>query len=284
MLDRQGRPTLLAIGQKKTPLVDLYHEMLVTPWRRLLGLMALTYVSVNAVFASLYMLGGDCVQGARRGHFADYFFFSVHTTSTIGYGSMWPKTLYAHSLVTVQVLLGMMLVALGTGLAFAKFARPSARVRWSRLCVIRPFDGVPTLMFRMANERANQIVEARLTVNVVRDEVSSEGERLRRFHPMRLVRESSPLFALSWTALHPIDEQSPLHGRSLDELRAVRTEILVAFAGTDETFAQTVHARNSYTMDDLRFDHRFVDIMEELPDGRRVMHYDRFDDVEPLPR
>lgn len=261
---------------------DVYHTMLSTTWPRLFAILGFHYLLANLLFACLYALGGECISGARPGHFEDLFFFSVHTLSTTGYGTMSPATLYANIVATFEVMVGVVAVAIFTGLAFAKFSQPRARVEWSRCCVVRNYDGVPTLMLRMANRRRNQVIDARLVLNGLIDSVSVEGERMRRFVPMRLLRDTSPLFALSWTAMHPIDEQSPLYGRSIEELTARNFEILATFVGTDGTMNQTVHARQAYSVVDLRFGHRFVDIIETLDDGRRVLRHGRFHDTEPV--
>lgn len=282
ILDREGRPTMQAHGLRRTPLDDVYHTLLTTSWPRLLLLLSLGYLVATAGFAVLYALGGDCIVGTRPGHPEDYFFFSVHTLSTTGYGTMSPGTFYANLVATFEVMTGLLMVAILAGLAFAKFSQPRARVLWSETCVVRNFDGIPTLMFRMANQRKNQIVDARLMVNAVVDTVSKEGERLRRFVPMRLTREASPLFAMSWTAMHPIDETSPLFGLDRAAMEARKLEILVSFIGTDDTLHQTVHARTSYPAEAIRFGHRFVDVIEDRADGTRWLRYDRFHDVEPL--
>ena len=168
---------------------DLYHFFLTTTWPRMFAIVLVVYLGTNAVFAVLYLLGGDCIDHAEQGSFGDAFFFSVQTMATIGYGSMFPKTLYAHILVTLEALTGLLGVAMATGLVFAKFARPSARVLFSRHAIVGPRDGIPSLMFRMANERSTQIVEAQLRVVLVRDEVTREGEAVRRFHELKLSRD-----------------------------------------------------------------------------------------------
>src|SRR3954469_5439583 len=195
---------------RRAPLADLYHNLIARSWGRLLGLVASVYIIANLIFASMYTLGGDCIAGATS--FKDRFFFSVQTLSTIGYGTMVPKTTYAHILVTLQAFGGTLFVALVTGLVFAKFSRPTARVMWSKNVVLIERNGKRLLQFRMANERANQIVEAQLRVALARIEVAPDGERMRRFHDLKLARDRNVIFVLTWTAIHEIDETSPLHG------------------------------------------------------------------------
>lgn len=164
VLDRDGRINIVRIGAPNSLVGDLYHFLLIASWPRLLALFVLSYLGANAVFAGLYVLGGDSIEGARPGSFADAFFFSVQTMATIGYGHLVPRTLWAQVLVTAESFVGLMGLALATGMVFAKFSRPTARVLFSRSAVITARDGVPCLMFRMANQRGNQIVEARIHV------------------------------------------------------------------------------------------------------------------------
>src|SRR5437867_11613586 len=203
-----------------TTLGDLYHRLISSSWPRLLMLVAVAFVGVNTLFALGYLLGRDAIENARPGSFADAFFFSVQTMATVGYGKMVPRALYANVLVTVEVLMALMGLALVTGLTFAKFSRPTARVLFSRRAVIAPQDGVPSLMFRMANARGNNIVEAQVHVVLARNETTAEGVEMRRFYDLDLTRRQSALFTLSWTAIHPLTEASPLRGLTTSALEA----------------------------------------------------------------
>ena len=191
---------------------DVYHTLLSMSWMRLCLFVASTYVLVNVVFAALYLAQAGSIDNARPGSFLDHFYFSVQTMATIGYGKMTPVTDLANILVAIEALLGMLGIAMATGLIFAKFARTRPRVLFSRAVVVAPMDGKPALMFRLANERSTQIVEAQLSVTVLRDEVTKEGEFMRRLHEIPLLRAHSAMFALSWSAIHIIDEKSPFHG------------------------------------------------------------------------
>jgi inward rectifier potassium channel len=264
------------IGLRAHPLNDLYHQMLSTSWATLLSMIVLAYLAVNCAFALLYFAGGKCIENARPGSFSDVFFFSVQTLGTIGYGKMVPMTLYANVLVTVEVLTGLLGFALATGLFFSKFARPTARVLFSKVMVVGPRDGVPHLMFRMANERANQIVEASVRLSIMQTETTKEGETLRRLHDLKLVRADTPIFAMTWTAMHTIEPGSPLYGKTLEQLRAVNMEFVVSMMGTDETFSQTVHARYGYNLDDVVWGARLADIFITTPEGARAVDYRQF--------
>lgn len=278
-----GNP-VLAIGLPRRPLGDLYHQLLTWSWTRLFSLMGAAYLAVNALFAAAYLaLGPGAIQGAEPGSFSDAFFFSFDTMATIGYGDKVPRGTAANLLSLVQVMLGMAGLAVTTGLVFAKFARPTARVLFSRVAVVQPFDGVPSLLFRMANARANQIVEAELTVIAVRAERTVEGESIRKVYDLKLRRSRSAAFSLSWTAVHPITPESPLFGLDAAALAQAPLTIMVSVSGIDEHLGQTVHARHAYAAADVIFGSRFVDILEVQPDGSAVIDYRRFHDIETVP-
>lgn len=279
VLSPDGRLSILRLGEHYTPWSDLYHLLLTMSWLRFLGLVAGLFLINNLLFAIAYLIGGDNIANAAPGSIVDTFFFSVQTMATIGYGAMYPKTVYANILVTVEALVGLLGVAMATGLMFARFSRPTARVLLSNIAVITPYHGVPTLMFRAANKRGNQILEAKLAVTLIRDEVTPEGLTMRRLHDMNLTRNQSPFFILTWTGMHPIDEHSPLYNETPESLAVSNSEILVSLTGIDETVSQTVHARQVYPVHNIRWNHRFADIFSTSPHGQRVIDYTYFHDV-----
>jgi len=259
--------------------LDFYHHLLtVSPWTVFVILIA-TYIAFNLLFGALYLLQPGGIANARPGSFADAFFFSVQTMATIGYGDMHPATLYANLLVTAEVLLGMTGLALATGLVFARFSRPTARVMFSRVAVVTNHDGMPSLMFRAANRRRNEILEAQVTVMLLRDELNAEGIEMRRFHEMAVVRPLTPMFALTWTVIHPIDQTSPLFGESRESLLRAHGHVVVSISGIDEIFSQTIYARHTYEASEIRWNHRFADILTRAPDGHRQIDYRRFHDT-----
>jgi len=233
----------------------------------------------NTLFALGYLLNPGGIEHARAGSFGDAFFFSIQTMSTIGYGRMVPQSLFANVLVMVEALVGVFGLALMTGLIFAKFSRPSARVLFSRVAVITQWDGIPSLLFRMANARGNQIVEAQIHLVLARDEVTPEGESFRRLYDLELTRRQHALFTLTWTAVHPLTARSPLADATPASLAAADTEIIVSLMGLDETYEQTVHARYVYTARDIVWGARFVDVLSRRPDGQWQIDYPRFHDV-----
>ncbi|WP_407743171.1 ion channel [Hyalangium sp.] len=273
---------LSVIGARSAGMGDIYYFLVSGSWVRLMGAFVAAYLVLNLFFGTVYFLFQG-VGNARPDSFIDHFSFSVQTFATIGYGAMYPSNTTAHLLVTVEAMFGILYAAVATGLVFAKFSRPRSRVLFSDVAVIAPRDGVPTLMFRVANERSNHIVEANLRVFLIRNEVTIEGESIRRMHDLKLVRSSSPAFILTWTVMHPITPDSPLHGATPESLARQGAEIVVTLSGLDDSLGQTIHARHSFLDTELHWNMRMVDIIRVQPDGRRVVDLHRFHDVEPLP-
>ena len=276
-------PATRAYGRATSPLDDLYHYVLTRSWRVLLALECAAFLAVNLLFAWLYTFDPGAIAEARPGSLEDAFYFSVQTMATIGYGAMHPETRYAHVLVTIEAMLGILGTALVTGLTFARFARPTARVLWAERVVIAPRDGAPHLMFRLANWRHNDIMEARLQVVLLVAETTQEGEQVRRMIELPLVIDHTPLFAMTWTAMHRIDEKSPFHGEgAIDRLRASAGELFLSLQGIDDTFNTEVHARHRYRMDDIVVGGRFENVLTIRPDGTREIDYRFFHTVVPL--
>ncbi len=261
---------------------DPYHLMLMVPWPGFLSIIILFYLATNALFALLYLLQPDSIANARPGSFVDAFFFSVQTLASIGYGAMYPQTLYANIVVTLEAMVTLMSFALVTGLAFARFSRPTARVLFSQSAVIAPYNSVPTLMFRTANQRRNQILEAQIQAYLMRDEISQEGQTMRRFYDLKLLRQNTPSFSLSWTIMHPIDSESPLYDMTPELLYQTQAALVVSLSGIDETVVQPIHARHTYTAAEILWNHGLADIFHDSSDGYRYLDYSRFHQTHPL--
>jgi len=282
LLQRERSDRVVAIGLRSPWLTDFYHRLLLLPWSVfLLGLSAV-YLGLNVAFALLYLIGDEAIANARPGVFADAFFFSVETLSTIGYGQMSPATLYGNVVMTVEALFGVALIAVSAGLMFARFSRPTARVMFSEVAVVTEYNGIPTLSFRLANERRNQILEAQVSVTLVRDERTAEGEWMRRLYDLQLARQRSPIFAMTFTVMHPIDPASPLWNATPSSLAEQAMEIVVTVSGIDETISQAVHARTSYLAHEVLWGRRFADAFTQTQDGRLAIDYRRFHDTEPI--
>ncbi len=281
LIGRDGRPTVRRVGIRPRLLRDLYFSLLRMSWPRLIVLLFAAYLAIIALFALAYLVDSEAIAGARPGRFSDAFFFSVETLATIGYGVFSPKSLYAHMLVTVEAFIGILAAALVTGLAFAKFSRPTAKVVFSERAVIGRFNGRSALMVRMANARTSQIAEAQVRVTLLRDEVTSEGAWMRRFYDLPLTRSWTPVFALTWTAMHIIDEASPLFGATPETLADLQAEFVVSFVGVDETLGQTVQTRFSYLASELVWNARFADVIDRSTSDRTI-DYANLHRTEPL--
>jgi len=275
---RRERP--IVRGQDGTQWKDVYQYVLSVSWPQfILGLAGL-YLALNSLFALLYFLGPGGIQGARPGSFADCFFFSVQTIGSIGYGVLAPKSTYVNLVVTTESFVAIVYAAIATGLVFARFSRPFARVIFSNVAVIVPFEGQPTLMFRAANQRTNAILDATATVSLARQTTTAEGVSMRRFEELKLLRARSPLFGLSWTVMHAIDKTSPFYGVTEDMCYDDDMEIIVLLSGTDETFSSVIYARHSYQAEDILFDRKFVDVLTRAQSGRLEVDLGRFHDTE----
>jgi inward rectifier potassium channel len=259
LVQRERSDRVAAIGLRRPWLRDLYHNLFTLPWPIFLVVLSLVYLGLNVLFALLYLVGDGAIANARTGVFADAFFFSVETLSTIGYGQMSPATLCGNIVMTCEALAGLMLVAVAAGLMFARFSRPTAGVSFSKVAVIASHDRLPTLTLRLANVRRNQILEAQVSVTLVRDERTAEGEWMPRFYDLRLARRRSPM--------HAIDDASPLGNATPSSLAVESAEIVVTATGIDEITMQPVHARTSYLAHEVPWDHRFADVFIETKDG-----------------
>jgi inward rectifier potassium channel len=262
---------------------DLYHLFMTVSWRTLFACFGAFFLIFNLVFALVYGLQPTDVANVDPPGYWGLFFFSVETFATVGYGDMHPRTPFSHSIASIENFLGLTTLALITGMVFARFSRPTARFLFSRYAVIRPLDGVTTLMIRCANARQNIVMEASAQLRLIRDELTLEGYRIRRIHDLPLRRSQHPIFLFGWNLLHVIDTSSPLYAASAESLEATHAFLLLTISGTDETTGQTLMARARYPGSAIRWNHSFVDILQTDADGVDHFDYRKFHDTEPLP-
>ncbi|MEB3350216.1 MAG: ion channel [Cyanobacteriota bacterium] len=267
-----------------------YLLALAIPWPAFLALIAALYLAINLLFAGLFQLDPTGIGGTEqpRSSFAEAFFFSVQTLGSIGYGVLHPRGLYANVLVSIESLSGLLFVAITTGLVFARFARSNTRIRFSEVAVVHLYNGVPTLSFRLANERGNILREVKLQAYLAIDEFSLEGHRLRRLRPLVLERDRGMAFLLVWTAMHRLEASSPLHGIGREELARLHAEVVVAFSGVDQTIERPVHAQAHWPLQRLRFGFCFADMIDDPPrDARDAapphIDWSAFDRIRPCP-
>jgi inward rectifier potassium channel len=243
-------------------------------WSTFLGLVLLLYFLSNIVFGFLYAsIGSGSLVDTSAEPMADVFvrgfFFSVQTFATIGYGTIHPVGIIPNLLVTVESYYSLLANALITGVVFARFARPTAKIVFSKVAVVAPYRDKTGLMFRIVNGRNNQLIEVGAVVMFARF-VNENGRTVRRFDVLELERRKVTFFPLAWTIVHPIDEKSPLFGLSKQDLVSTDGEILILLTAVDETFVQTVHARSSYKPSTIIFGHKFANIYNEVQDGEPI--------------
>jgi inward rectifier potassium channel len=282
--ERTSKPRIVRFGDREIITeglnlsfwADISHRCMTASWPAFIAGAALVFVAFNALFASLYWIADQPVSNVPGGAYIDYLYFSIETLSTAGYGDMHPQTHYGHFIAAVELFTGIFSMSLMTGLIFARFSRPNARLLFADNPVISDHDGKPTLMVRFANERHNIIGNASARLWLLRNEVSLEGRSRRRFYELALERNEHPALTLSWTLYHVLDGQSPLYGLDSDDLEASKVSLVVVVSGYDVVAAQTVHARKSYDYRDIRFGRRYADILDTSEDGRLRIDYGRF--------
>jgi inward rectifier potassium channel len=260
---------------------DLYHRSMTVHWPGFFASAALIFIVLNTVFGLLFWLGQDPIANVSPDLPLplSLFYFSIETLATVGYGDMHPQTNYGHLIATIEIFTGMSFLAVMTGLIFARFSRPRARFVFADYPVVAVHQGQPTLMMRVANARNNTMSQATARLWLVRLEYTAEGHQLRRFHELKLERQEHPMFALSWTLLHQIDENSALFGVTTEELDKTDAALVVNMSGVDDSSAQHLHARKLYYHTDIRWQHRYRDITSISPQGRLLIDYGKFHDV-----
>ena len=277
-----GGREVLTYGLPRRIWQDLYHLFMTLSWPRLFASYAGFFVLFNLLFAAAYQLRPGDIAHLNPAGYWGRFFFSVETLATVGYGDMHPQTVYAHVIASIEIFTGMMSLALITGMMFARFSRPTARILFARHAVVRRFDGQQTLMLRAANERQNVIMEASAQLRLVRDEQTVEGYRIRRIYDLPLRRSEQPVFLYGWSLMHVIDEASPLAGATVESLKAQKAFLLLTIGGIDETTGQMLMSRHEYQATCLRWNHTFADIFMPGEDGIDRFDYTKFHDVEPI--
>jgi inward rectifier potassium channel len=265
--------------------LSLYHSLLTMTWPRFFAVLAGIYLVVNALFGEIYLLcGPDALSGSEESGLASpflrAFFFSVQTFSTIGYGHVAPHGFAANLVVTLESVTGLLGFTIMTGMLFARVARPTAKILFSDHAIVAPYENGFAFEFRIANARSSQIVEPR--VKVFLSLFEGEGAaRARNFHRLKLELDDISFFPLTWTIVHPIDESSPMKDLDAEGLRRTDAEFLILFAGTDDTFSQTVHTRSSYKAGEIVWNAKFRTVYEPTTDGEPVtVDVGRLDEIE----
>ncbi len=262
---------------------DLYHRSMTVHWPAFFGSAALIFIVLNAVFALVFWLGDRPIANVSPDLPLPFslFYFSIETLATVGYGDMHPQTNYGHIVATIEIFTGMTFLAVMTGLIIARFSRPRARFVFARHPVVGSHEGQPTLMIRVANARHNTISQATARLWLLRLESTKEREQFRRYYELKLERREHPMFSLSWTLLHVIDKTSAFHGMTAEEFADSEGALILNLGGVDDNSAQRLYARQIYSRQDIRWQHRYADVTSISDDGRLVLDYSRFHDVTP---
>jgi inward rectifier potassium channel len=262
---------------------DVYRWLLGLHWPQFAAFVVTLYIALNLLFATLYSLEQNSIAGSTGGHwFFDCFFFSVQTLATVGYGHMYPQTLYGHIVTTIEIMSGHFVLAVMAGLIFVRFSRPIARVVFSKSIVIASLGGRPTLMVRVGNENQHSMVEAEFRIMFSRDQPLIEGGDFRYFYNLKLHFDRLTVFPAALTLRHVIDEKSPLHGATAESLERSRALFFVSVIGIDPVIAAAVQTQQDYTWRDVQFDYRFVEIYSQHGDGKLTVDYGRLHDIEPV--
>ena len=240
-----------------------YMHLINMGWSAFFATVFAAYCLVNLIFAGIYFqLGPNQLEGAAAatelGRFWNDFFFSTHTLSTVGYGNISPHGTAANVVAAVEALVGVLGLAVATGLLFGRVSRPSARIGFSQNLLVAPYQDITSLQFRVVNRRQNDLVDIEARVMLMTVEAAAGGLPRRKYTLLRLERQQVMFLPLTWTVVHPIDSESPLWGKSADELSKVQAEVMILLKAYDDTFSQTVLARYSYRFDEFVWDRRFA--------------------------
>jgi inward rectifier potassium channel len=266
------------IGVSRFDLRDPYHLALTVGWPIFtLGVFSL-YMATNILFAVLYALVPGSIGNAHS--ISDTFFFSMETLATVGYGQMYPATRYGHIVSATEIMTGMAFTALVTGLIFVRFSKPRPKIFYADKLVVTTFNGQPTLMVRIGNGRANMLTDMKLRLSALMWEDTHEGQKYRRLNDLKLHRSHIPMFALTLTVMHTIDEDSPLAGHDAETMKTDDVRLFLSIEARDSAIASTVHDLKDYSGDHILYGMRYADTVHVDENGHAVADMTRISHVE----
>ena len=277
---RAGQFEFVKLNAEKFDWRDTYHFILTLSWPGFAGIVFGIYILINVLFAALYVLDPHAIAEMAPGSFLAAFFFSVETLATVGYGHLYPETFYGHLIAMLEIMVGMFGLAVITGLIFVRFSRPTARIHFSKVAVIAPFDGTPNLMIRVANLRHQAMVEPRFRMILLRSVLTAEGDEVRRFHPLKLEFDHLISFPAVLTVRHRIDKQSPLFGMTPEDFQRLDFHIIASIVGVDTVIVAPVESFGDYNFDQIEWNRRFVEIYDQNKEGEWTVDYGRIDETE----
>lgn len=275
-----GALNIKKIGAKSHLVTDFYYHLLKMKWRWFLLFFLTLYLLLNSLFAALYYIFPTAIQNAA-GTYWDAWVFSFQTSTTLGYGYLYPNNTITNIIAVFDVVFGILFVAIATGIAFTKLSRPSSKIQFSKNILINHYNGKPTLTLRLGNQRTNEIIDARVNLVCLMSEKTSEGQSMRRLIDLKLERSRTPLLTLSWTLFHTIDHNSPLYNLTQEDINKQDINFIISFTGIDDVFSATIHDRRIYSSDQVLFHHYFEDIIETDCFGNRTINYLKFNNTQP---
>jgi len=290
LINKNGSPNVKRKGLSFFNTADNYHKLITMSWIKFWGLVLSVYFVINILFSLIYVsIGPDSLFGhhidGELNRFWEAFFFSAQTISTVGYGHISPRGMAANSIAAFESMMGLLTFALATGLLYGRFSRPYAKIVYSKNIIVAPYnDNCRGLMFRLANERMNILVDLSIEVIFSYNE-DVDGKLVRRFFPLELERKSVSILTLNWTVVHPLNENSPLKGMTLEDLKKSEAGFAVLLRSFDDAFSQTVHSRTAYLSEEIVWGAKFKPVFDRAPDGRIILDLSKINqfDLVALP-
>ncbi|MDB4901543.1 MAG: Inward rectifier potassium channel Kirbac3 [Mucilaginibacter sp.] len=285
LINKDGSPNVKRIGLPFFNTANNYHMLITMSWTKFWLLVLSGYSIVNMIFAVVYIsLGTDSLNGTLGNtsfdHFMNAFFFSAQTLSTVGYGHIYPRGMWANSAAALESMMGLLAFALATGLLYGRFSRPSARIVYSKNLLVAPYlENSKGIMFRLANFRRNILIDLQIEIIFSFNETVN-GKTERRFYPLELERRNVSVLTTSWTIVHPLNEKSPLVDMTKEDLENTEASFAVLLKAFDDTFSQTVHSRTAYQHHEIVWGAKFKPVFDRAPDGRIVLDLSRINDHE----
>jgi len=286
LLNSDGSFNLKRTGLSFKERFHFYQNLLTISWTKFNIYILLFYICENFIFATLYfIIGHENLRGAEGittlEQYRDCFFFSVQTITTVGYGHLAPSGWWMNIIAAVESFLGLLVFALITGLLYARFSRPNVKLLVSKNLLISPYRDITAAIFRIANARHSQLIEAKVQAFMSYNK-EQDGVTIRTFDALKLERNSINLLALSWNIVHPIDEESPFFSKEIEDFKNSSLEIMVFFKAFDETINQQVHHKFSFTYEDFIKGAKFVKMFKNETEGYINLELDKIDEYETV--
>ena len=264
--------------------IDLYHSLITMSWKRFILMVLSAYMITNLIFASLYYWAGphkfgNLTHKDSLHEFLELFFFSAQTLTTVGYGYIYPKGTLVSTIAALESMTGLLTFALATGVLYGRFSRPQAHIRYTKHCVIAPYEGITGFMFRMANATQNELIETEVKLILVKNNLET---RQREFLPLTLEIEKISFMALSWTIVHPIDDKSPMYNMTKEDFLKSDAEIMILFKAINDTYSDTVYSRTSYKGHELIMNAKFKPLQREQRGNKVTVDLRKLDEIEIL--